>query len=209
QGSRVYGKTSQHVAAIEVVLVDGSVLVTRPMRRDEVLALPDWDGPAPLAERLPRLRRFLTGYNVERAWDPATGTLDLKWLVAGAEGTLGIVTRAWLGVVPIPTARRLAVLEFPSFEAALASAETIIAQDPSSIETIDERVMDLAREDEIFPSVAAYLPVRPPPTPKAAAINLVEFEGMSVAEVEARMQALVAACEQHRGQPGWPMAWSV
>jgi Fe-S oxidoreductase/FAD/FMN-containing dehydrogenase len=228
QGSRVYGKTSQHVAAVEVVLVDGSVLVTRPMQRDEVLALPAWDAPAPLAERLPRavlalaervhddfvrqlprLHRFLTGYNVERAWDPETGTLDLKWLVTGAEGTLGIVTRAWLGVVPIPKARRLAVLEFPSFEAALASAETIIAQDPSSIETIDERVMDLAREDEIFPSVAAYLPVRPPPAPKTAAINLVEFEGMSVAEVEARMQALVAACEQHRGQPGWPMAWSV
>lgn len=228
QGSRVYGKTSQHVAAVEVVLVDGSTLVTRPMKRDEVLALPDWDAPAPLAERLPRavlalaervhddfvtqlprLHRFLTGYNVERAWDPKTGTLDLKWLVTGAEGTLGIVTRAWLGVVPIPKARRLAVLEFPSFEAALASAETMIAQDPSSIETIDERVMDLSREDEIFPSVAAYLPVRPPPTPKTAAINLVEFEGMSVAEVEARMQALVAACEQHRGQPGWPMAWSV
>jgi FAD/FMN-containing dehydrogenase/Fe-S oxidoreductase len=228
QGSRVYGKTSQHVAAVEVVLVDGSVLVTRPMKRDEILALPDWESSAPLAERLPgavlalvervhgefveklpRLHRFLTGYNVERAWDPATGTLDLKWLITGAEGTLGIVTRAWLSVVPIPTARRLAVLEFPSFEAALASADTIIAQDPSSIETIDERVMDLAREDEIFPSVAAYLPVRPPPVPKAAAINLVEFEGTSVAEVEARMQALVAACEQHRGQRGWPMAWSV
>jgi FAD/FMN-containing dehydrogenase/Fe-S oxidoreductase len=228
QGSRVYGKTSQHVAAVEVVLVDGSVLVTRPMQRDEVLALPDWDAPAPLAERLPRavlalaervhddfvkhlprLHRFLTGYNVERVWDPETGTLDLKWLVTGAEGTLGIVTRAWLGVVPIPKARRLAVLEFPSFEAALASAETIIAQDPSSIETIDERVMDLSREDEIFPSVAAYLPVRPPPAPKTAAINLVEFEGMAVAEVEARMQALVAACEQHRGEAGWPMAWSV
>jgi len=224
----VYGKTSQHVAAVEVVLVDGSVLVTRPMKRDQLLALPEWEARAPLAERLPRavlalaervhdefveklprLHRFLTGYNIERAWDPGTGTLDLKWLVTGAEGTLGIVTRAWLGVVPIPTARRLAVLEFPSFEAALASAETIIAQDPSSIETIDERVMDLAREDEIFPSVAAYLPERPPPAPKAAAINLVEFEGMSVADVEARMQALVAACAQHRGQPGWPMAWSV
>ena len=118
QGSRVYGKTSQHVAAVEVVLVDGSVLVTRPMKRDEVLGMPAWEAPAPLAERLPRavlalaervhdefveklprLHRFLTGYNVERAWDPGTGTLDLKWLVTGAEGTLGIVTRAWLGVV--------------------------------------------------------------------------------------------------------------
>lgn len=228
QGSRVYGKTSQHVSALEVVLVDGSVLVTRPMPRAEVLALPAWDTDAPLAERLPRavlelaervrpafveglprLHRFLTGYNLERVWDPETDTLDLKWLVTGAEGTLGIVTKAWLGVLPIPTARRLAVLEFQSFEAALASADIVIAQNPSSIETVDERVMDLAREDVIFPSVAKYLPTRPPPFPRTAAINLVEFEGNDVAAVEASMNALVTACEAHRGEPGWPMAVSV
>lgn len=228
QGSRVYGKTSQHVAALEVVLIDGSVLTTRPMTRDEALALPAWDSDAPLAERLPRavlelaervrpdfvaklprLERFLTGYNLERVWDPERGVLDLKWLVTGAEGTLGVVTRAWLGVVPIPTARRLAVLEFPGFEAALASAEIVIAQNPSSIETVDERVMDLAREDVIFPSVAAYLPTRPAPFPKTTAINLVEFEGNDLAAVESAMASLVSACEQHRGEPGWPMAVSV
>ncbi len=228
QGSRVYGKTSQHVATLEVVLIDGSVLVTRPMRRDEVLAMPAWDTDAPLAERLPRavlalaervrpefvaklprLTRFLTGYNLERVWDPEEGTLDLKWLITGAEGTLGIVTKAWLGVVPIPTARRLAVLEFGSFDAALASAEIVLAQNPSSIETVDERVMDLAREDIIFPSVAAYLPTRPAPAPKTAAINLVEFEGMDTADVEGKMASLVRACDAHRGEPGWPLAVSV
>ena len=228
QGSRVYGKTSQHVEAVEVVLVDGSVLVTRPLRRAEVLALPDWETPAPLAQRLPRavlalaervraefvaklprLQRFLTGYNLERVWDPATDTLDLKWLITGAEGTLGIVTRAWLRVTPVPTARSLAVLEFPSFEAALASARTIIAQNPSSIETIDERVLDLARLDEIFPSVAAYLPSREPPFPKTAAINLVEFEGLDPLEIAGKMTTLVTACAQHCGAPGWPLAWTV
>ncbi len=228
QGSRVYGKTSQHVRAVEVVLSDGSVLITRPMTRDEVLAMAAWDADAPLADRLPRavlelaervrpdfvaklprLHRFLTGYALQKVWDPETEVLDLKWLITGAEGTLGIVTRAWLGVVPIPTARRLAVLEFPSFEAALASAETVIAQDPSSIETIDDRVLDLAREDVIFPAVARYLPERPAPAPRTAAINLVEFEGTAVADVEARMASLVEACAQHRGEPGWPMEWSV
>ena len=98
QGSRVYGKTSQHVHALEVVLVDGSVLTTRAMRRDEVLAMPAWDAPAPLAERLPRavltlaekvrpdfvaklprLHRFLTGYDLERVWDPETDTRLTTW----------------------------------------------------------------------------------------------------------------------------------
>jgi FAD/FMN-containing dehydrogenase/Fe-S oxidoreductase len=228
QGSRVYGKTSQHVTALEVVLADGSVLRTKPMKSAEALALPGWDSDAPLAERipreilelaqrvrgdfvakLPRLHRFLTGYNLERVYDPDTDTLDLKWIITGAEGTLGIVTRAWVRVVPIPTARRVAVLEFPSFDAALSSAEIVIARDPSSIETVDERVMDLAREDVIFPAVAAYLPSRPAPFPKTAAINLVEFEGMETSEVEAKMADLIAACEAHAGEPGWPMAWSV
>lgn len=228
QGSRVYGKTSQHVSALEIVLADGSVLVTRPMKSKEVLALPAWDSEAPLAERipravlelaqrvrgdfvakLPRLHRFLTGYNLERVYDPTTDTLDLKWIITGAEGTLGIVTRAWVRVVPIPTARRVAVLEFPSFDAALSSAEIVIARDPSSIETVDERVMDLAREDVIFPAVAAYLPTRPAPFPKTAAINLVEFEGTDTSAVEAKMADLIAACEEHKDEPGWPMAWSV
>jgi FAD/FMN-containing dehydrogenase/ferredoxin len=228
QGSRVYGKTSQHVSALEVVLSDGSVLTTKPMKSKEVLALPAWDAEAPLAERLPRailelaqrvrsdfvaklprLHRFLTGYNLERVYDPASDTLDLKWIIAGAEGTLGIVTRAWVRVVPIPTARRVAVLEFPSFEAALSSAEIVIARDPSSIETVDERVMDLAREDVIFPAVAAYLPSRPAPFPKTAAINLVEFEGNDAGAVEAKMADLILACEKHKDEPGWPMAWSV
>lgn len=228
QGSRVYGKTSQHTVAVEVVLADGSVMTTRPLSRTEVMAMPAWDDDASLAERLPRavwaiaeragpefaaklprLERFLTGYNLERVWDREQDTLDLKWLVTGAEGTLGIVTRAWLRVVPIPTARRLAVLEFASFDDALASAETIIARDPSSIETLDERVLALAREDVIFHRVGSYLPERPPPFPKTAALNLVEFEGSSAAAVEEQMQGLVAQCEAHRGGAGWPIAWSV
>lgn len=228
QGSRVYGKTSEHVLAVELVLIDGSVLETRPMHVDEVMAGPAWDADLPLARRLPRavleivrgahaeiadklpkLQRFLTGYDLAHAWDPAREVLDLKWLVTGAEGTLGVVTRATLALTPIPTARRLAVLEFDSFEHALASAETIIARDPSSIETIDERVIDLAREDIIIRQVGDYLPVRPAPFPKTAALNLVEFEGDSEAVIDGKLADLIAACERHRGEPGWPIATSV
>ncbi|MBL8786396.1 MAG: FAD-binding oxidoreductase [Deltaproteobacteria bacterium] len=228
QGSRVYGKTSQHVVDLEVVLVDGSVLVTRPLSRAEVLAMPAWEANAPLADRLPRavlelaqrarpdfvaklprLHRFLTGYNLERVWDPDTDILDLKWLVTGAEGTLGFVTRATLAVVPIPTARRLAVLEFASFEAALASAEVVIASEPSSIETVDEKVLDLAREDVIFAQVGAYFPERPPPIPKTRAVNLVEFESTDPVEVDQKIDALIAACTTNAGLPGWPIAHGV
>jgi FAD/FMN-containing dehydrogenase/Fe-S oxidoreductase len=225
QGSRVYGKTSQHVVDLDLVLIDGTVLTTRPLTRPELDAVIAQGGLAgsicrtvadvvanhrdEFIAKLPKLARFLTGYNIARCYDPERDTFDLKWLVTGAEGTLGLVTRARLRLTPIPTARALAVLEYPTFEAALAGAEALVAQDPSSIETIDDKVLGLARQDIIMQEVQAYLPLRPPSEPRTAAINLVEFESTSKAAVEADIAKLVAACEAHRGEPGWPFAWSV
>ncbi len=225
QGSRVYGKTSEHVVDVELVLRDGTVLKTRPLdeaaiaaesRREdevgrvvrEVMAVVHEHHTSFVSE-LPKLRRFLTGYNLGKCWDPDTKTLDLKWLVTGAEGTLGVVSRARLKLTPIPTARALAVLEFPSFEAALASAENMVALDPSSIETIDDKVLGLARGDIIMVDVGAYLPDRGTNAegrPMTAAINLVEFEGTDKAAVEAKMATLMSACDANKGLPGWPFA---
>lgn len=222
QGSRVYGKTSQHVLAVEVVLVDGTRFWTEALGGAALQAMVQREDPVGRVHRevlgvarasharfvaeLPALHRFVTGYDLAHTWDPATETLDLKWLVCGAEGTLGIVTRARLRLTSIPTARRLAVLEFPSFDAALAGAQTLVALDPSSIETVDERVLDLARGDVIFDAVGAYLPLRTPPT---RAIDLVEFEGDRADVVDTKLASLLAQCEAHRGEPGWPTTWSV
>ncbi|HRE88035.1 MAG TPA: FAD-binding and (Fe-S)-binding domain-containing protein [Myxococcota bacterium] len=228
QGSRVYGKTSEHVVSVELVLRDGSVLMTRPLDRAalavemartdevgrvvrEIMAVVE-DEHARFSTEVKQLRRFLTGYNLSKCWDKERETLDLKWLVTGAEGTLGVVARATLKVTPIPTARALAVLEFESFEGALAAAENMVALDPSSIETIDEKVLTLARGDIIMNEVGAYLPDRSigdPGAKRTAAINLVEFEtsGPSARdEVDQKMATLIAACETHAAEPGWPFA---
>jgi len=157
-------------------------------------------------EKIPKLQRFVTGYHLPRAVDPEHGGVALQWLITGAEGTLGIVTRARIRVIPIPTARRLAVLEFSDFESALASARNLVATDPSAIETIDDRVLGLARKDIIIHSVSDYLPEREPAT---RAINLVEYEGTDEDACVARVEALIAACEAHRGEVGWPVHWSV
>ncbi len=222
QGSRVYGKTSEHVVGLEVVLVTGETVWLEDTPRPQVDAEIAAGTPlgrllaalVPVAtemrdafiEKLPRLQRFVTGYHLERVVDPATGRVALQWLITGAEGTLGVVTRARVRLTPIPTARRLAVLEFNDFEAALASARVVVASDPSAIETIDERVLDLARGDVIIHSVRAYLPERQPPT---RAINLVEYEGLDEAECQRKLDALLAECSAHAGTPGYPTHVSV
>ncbi len=222
QGSRVYGKTSEHVVGLEVVLVTGERVWLEAMTPEAALAEQQAGTPlgrllsvlAPLArdnrqrflDGVPKLQRFVTGYNVARVFDPETGGIGLHWLLTGAEGTLGLVTRARVRMTRLPTARRLAVLEFPDFHAALASARSVVASNPSAIETIDDKVLGLARRDVIIHSVARYLPERTPPT---RAINLVEYEGTDAADCERRLAALIADCERHVGEPGWPSHWSV
>jgi FAD/FMN-containing dehydrogenase len=78
-----YGNTRDLVLGLEVVLPDGTVL-----------------------DRLHRLRKNASGY-------------DLKQLFIGAEGTLGIVTAAALKLFPRPRVSALAMVALPEIEAAL------------------------------------------------------------------------------------------
>ncbi|MEP6679925.1 MAG: FAD-binding oxidoreductase [Chloroflexota bacterium] len=62
--------------------------------------------------RLPGLPKDNTGY-------------DLASLLAGSEGTLAVITRARVRLVPLPTHRVVALLGLPSTEAALAVAVSL------------------------------------------------------------------------------------
>jgi alkyldihydroxyacetonephosphate synthase len=55
----------------------------------------------------------------------ATGP-DLNQLFVGSEGTLGIVTRAWLRTHPRPPAERRAAYHFPSFTAGIEACRQLI-----------------------------------------------------------------------------------
>jgi FAD/FMN-containing dehydrogenase/Fe-S oxidoreductase len=149
KGSRIYGKTSDNVLGLRLALEGGRVL-------DSASPPPDWArdrlaeiaaacdaGRAPLLARVPALSRRFTGYDLERA-RPSRDRLDWWRLVIGAEGTLGIVTRARLKLTPRPRRTMLAVLAFANFDAALAAAPSLLKCDPLAIETIDETVQKLA-----------------------------------------------------------------
>jgi FAD/FMN-containing dehydrogenase len=84
-----YGPTRELVLGLEVVLPDGTVL-----------------------DRLQRLRKNASGY-------------DLKQLFIGAEGTLGIITAAALKLFPRPRSSALAMVALPEIETALTLLERL------------------------------------------------------------------------------------
>ncbi len=218
EGSRHHGKTSQHVVGLEVVLRGGIVHRTAPVAAAELDALCAEPGLVGQAHKLareiattraeeiertfPKLRRFMTGYNLARMAAADGSSVDLAQLVAGSEGSLCVVTEARLRLTHFERHRALLVLKYPSFDDALAGAEWLVATDPGSIETLDETVLTLARGDVIYDQVREFLADGAGETTRA--INLVEYSGDDEVTVKSRVDALFAEIARRRGTPGAP-----
>jgi FAD/FMN-containing dehydrogenase/Fe-S oxidoreductase len=223
EGSRRHGKTSQHVIDLEVVLLGGVVHRTARVDGADLDALclePGRVGQAhklvreiattrrnEIAGTFPKLRRYMTGYDLVHMAASDGSSVDLAQLVAGSEGSLGVVTEARLRLTPFERHRALLVLRYPSFDAALASSEWLVATDPGSVETLDETVLGLARADVIYDQVRDFLVDRGPETTRA--INLVEYSGDDEAGVKAKVDGLYAEIARRAGTPGAPHAHTV
>ena len=200
QGSCLYGKTRHHVLALTTVLLDGTVWTSRPLGDEElasVSARPDRVGAvhrlidrverenrALIKERFPKLNRSLTGYDLAHIRE-ADGRFNLNSVLCGSEGTLGFVVEAELNVLPIPRHAALVNIRYDSFDAALRDAHALVEIQAASIETVDSKVLDLARTDIVWHEVAAYFP--DDPEGPAAGVNLVELLADEGDELEAQL----------------------
>ncbi|BBO35304.1 FAD-binding oxidoreductase [Lacipirellula parvula] len=112
---------------------------------------------------------------------------NLRDLFVGSEGTLGIVTRVLLKLVPLPQARKTMLASYTTLEAAGETVSNIIAAKiiPCTLEFLDQQTI---RCVEDFAHVGL-------PT-EAAAVLIMETDGHPhvVAEEAAAMAAIASAC---------------
>ena len=215
KGSRVYGKTSNHLIELRSVLMDGSTWVSAsltPAELEAAKAQPGLVGEVhrvvdeivttrrgTIAKQFPRLARFLTGYNLAHVYD-ARGNFNLNYILAGSEGTLAVVTEAKLKLTPLPKHKQLFAVRYADFDAALRAANVLVQSDPGAIETVDGTIVGLARNDVIWHSVAHLLDG--PGEAPVAAVNLIEFESDDPAIVARKVRELSATLDAERGAPG-------
>ncbi|MBI0432690.1 FAD-binding and (Fe-S)-binding domain-containing protein [Roseomonas sp. KE0001] len=223
QGSCLYGKTRDHVLSLTVVLMDGTLWESRKLapeelarvtrRQDMVGAIHRVaDGIAReerqlIAERFPPLNRCLTGYDLAHLHD-AEGRFDLNALLCGSEGTLAMIAEAKIRVLPVPRCSALINLRYDSFDAALRDARVLMALGAASVETVDSKVLGLARGDIVWEGIRQFFP--DDPEGPAAGINLIEFVGDSEAEVREKLapvEARLAAEGRASGRRGHTLAW--
>jgi glycolate oxidase len=70
---------------------------------------------------------------------PGTNGYDLTGVIAGSEGTIGLVTRAWLKLTRLPEAVRVVLALFPDIAGASVSVSQVIASGflPAALEIMD------------------------------------------------------------------------
>ena len=198
-----YGKTDAYIERCEVVLADGTVTQFGEVALDELRERAAGDGIeaavcravlGTLDERervvaaYPELKRTVSGYNLDcLVAEAEQGCVNLARLLAGSEGTLAIVTEATVSLEPTPETKAVALLRYETLADAMADVTPILEHDPAAVETLDDVLLDLARESPEFGDLAATL------APEGTgAVLLVEFYADSDREGRERVAALLA-----------------
>lgn len=197
QGSLVYGKTSDHVLGVKAMVLGGACLDTRamPIELAQTIALEDsvegriyktvlercLEQRPLIEEKFPKLNRFLTGYDLRHVFNDDLTQFDLTRILTGSEGSLAFITEATLDITPLPKVRRLVNVKYDSFESALRNAPFMVQAQALSVETVDSKVLNLAKEDIVWHSVKSL--ITDVPNKEMLGLNIVEFSGDDADEI--------------------------
>lgn len=216
KGSRIYGKTSNHIVELKLIFMDGTDWLSQKLDAETLELLCAGEGVLPkalsavstitrkkaklIAEKFPKLTRFLSGYNLKMVWDEQ-GTFNLNYLIAGSEGSLCLISEIKLKLTPIPKAKVLIVAKYRDFSHSLRAAKTLLHSDPAAIETVDGKILGMARHDNIWHEVGAHF--NGPQDHLVQSINLIEFVGD---DEEATKNKALKLCKDLDDQMGLPDA---
>jgi len=193
--SLFYGKMVDHVTEVELILADG-MLIKFPLVSEtewqkkcesngvegriyrEILRIKQKYGHV-IKERFPPIPRHVSGYNLDRLLDAPP--LNVSWLIAGSEGTLGIAPQMTLQIAKKPRHTGLCIIHSENMLQTLSFVETMLSHHPMALEMIDDKILEAAQLSPIIRSKLKWLHGKP------HAVIVAEFEGASPAEVERKL----------------------
>lgn len=146
-----FGATSDNVLELEVILADGSVRRIAPKQLKEA-TLPDEQAlihlhqkfGAALKKATGNVKKAASGYRLEKTVQK--NTLNAVPLFVGAQGTLGIVTKAVLKLVPTPVHTDLLLVSATKLTDLSDIVKTVFQHNPEALETFDINTYKKAQE---------------------------------------------------------------
>ena len=168
-----YGHCADWVESMDVVLADGKTYTIAPLTYKEFKALVKQKHlHAEVAQQIftlieknekeikknePKTAKNSAGYPL---WDvmpegvakfkKGKGVFDLTKLVAGSQGTVGIMTSITMRALPIATDTTLIAIPIFDLTEAAATITKVLKYDPLNVEVFDSLTFDLALENPAF-----------------------------------------------------------
>jgi FAD/FMN-containing dehydrogenase/Fe-S oxidoreductase len=192
------GKVVDNIAALDVVLYDGTRFTCRATDDEEyeriesrgdrqaaiyrsLRRLRDQHGDL-IRKRYPQIPRRVSGYNLDSLL-PEKG-FDIAGLLVGSEATLVTVLRAELKLVPVVPARALVVLGYPDIAAAGDAVPRIVQHDPIALEGVDELLIHDEQMKHMNAKALDELP-------EGGGFLMVQFGGQDQDEADQRARDLL------------------
>ena len=195
--SLLYGMTADHLISADVIMADGSLGVLGERSSLDNPRISNLHSSAVairekyadlITQNWPRTWRNSAGYrmNYLLPWSPSVpsqwigeqypanlepGTWNLATLLAGSEGTLAIIRRAKVNLVPKPKYTILAVLSYRTNAEACDDVPRLLTHHPSAVELVPQLILRLARGVPEYARQMGWVIGDP------AALLVVEFSG--------------------------------
>ncbi len=142
-----FGATIDNVLSLEVVLSNGEVIQTKPKKVETEKEKKLFELHTTYAERLRHaqgnVKKVASGYRLDRIMNG--DKIDLTPLFIGTQGTLGIITKAVLKLVPIPKNTVLYLIPINSIKELPHILKNVLEHNPESVETFDVHTFERAR----------------------------------------------------------------
>lgn len=207
--SIVYGMTADHLYQARVIQSDGSSAVwsidtptlgsgTMPELISFAKKIKSTHGES-IKKIGPRTWRNSAGYRLNYLLPTAPSKppqwrgaypggspseINIVALLAGSEGSLGVIASATLKLVRKPLFKVLGIIAYKSFSAASAAVPDLLALEPSAVELIPDNLIELARTVPAYADKVAIF------TLPAKAYLVIEFSGDKLDELIKRTEAV-------------------
>jgi len=193
--SLFYGPTQNYVEELEVILADGSKVRLSKNTFEIIERKSDWSRKIKsemeklckihqreIAQDRPQVKNA-SGYLI---WPALTepDEIDFARLMAGSEGTLGLILRAGLKLEKLPKFRASGLLYFQDLNLATVATGILREFKPLAIEIMDRNFISLVRQN--YPDLKNLL------DESAEDLLLIEFAGDTEAEAREKVRS---ACE--------------